>query len=117
VGTEEEERIQNPNLQQYNEAQPEHIKHASSFSIEQSIFASSSSRSFYLCSAAANSGSVSAADLVLSSRDKEAVACSSEATPGGGETRSLLVGGGVSKGVMGSCLIVRGAPARTGREW
>jgi hypothetical protein len=54
----ERKRIQNPNLQRYNEAQPEHIKHASLFSIEQSTCASSSSPSLCLCRAAANSGSV-----------------------------------------------------------
>jgi hypothetical protein len=111
----EEKRNRNPNPQRYNdEAQPEHIKHASLFSIEQSICASSSSRSLCLCSAAANSGSISAADLVLSARDKEAVVCSSEAALGGGETRPLLMGGGVSEGVMGSCLIVAEALARAG---
>jgi hypothetical protein len=72
-----------------HDAQPERIRHASSIS-----------RSLCLCSAAANYGSASAADLVLSSRDKEAATCPSETALGGGETRPLLVGGGANEGVM-----------------
>ena len=52
--------------------------------------------------------------MVLSSRDKEAAACPSETALGGGETRPLLVGGGVSEGVIGSCLIATEPLGRTG---
>jgi hypothetical protein len=105
----EDSRIQAHNDDSKDD-QPEHIKHASLFSNEHINFASSASRSRCLCNAAANSGSASAAALVLSSSDKDAVAWSSEMALGGGEMRPLLVGGGVSVGVIGSCLMVTAAP-------